>query len=113
MKIRIDDIIKAKQEILHWHHHKQEQRMIKILPMQENFNVMLNSDPSEPHYMDYPLQLATVKFEDYGELIVEVPDPPELQALKEQLINQAAKIAQLEQALKVAGISIEAQKDTL
>mgnify|MGYP003669837582 CR=1 FL=1 len=96
MKIRIEDIIKARNEIVHYHQQKQEQRVIKILPMQENFNVPLSSDPSEPHYMDYPLQLATVKFEDYGELIVEVPDPPELQALKEQLINQAAKIAQLE-----------------
>ena len=99
MKIRIDDIIKAKQEILHWHHHKQEQRVLMIHPMHENFNVMLNSDPNEPHGMHYPMQLATIKFDDYGPLILEVPDPPELIELKKLSVSQAAKIVELKKKL--------------
>jgi hypothetical protein len=97
MKFKMNSIMKARQEILYWHQHHQEQRSLRLLPDQENFCLARNDAQ-----VDYSQTLATVRFEDYGDLILEIPDAPasavkELDKLKLQLkeIKQILTIVKL------------------
>jgi hypothetical protein len=83
MRIKMSDIIDARQTVLNNHQLHRDIREVKLLPMQEEAPYLMNSSNATAH--DYPVTLATVKYEQYGPLILEVPDPPELEALREKV----------------------------
>jgi hypothetical protein len=105
MKISMETIVKAREEVLAYHQ-KREDRQVTIMPMQENFWALRVATSGQAAHVEYPIQLATVKFEDYGELILEVRDPPELEALR-------AKVAELEKERKWIDVIKELPKATM
>jgi hypothetical protein len=83
MKIKMAAIIDARQKVLNRYKFDNEQIIMQILPIQENMGII-----SEPKLN---ITLATVKYEQYGDMILEIPDAPvtpeiaELDKLKLQL----------------------------
>ncbi len=83
MRMKMTAIIENRGKVQKRHRLHSEIREVKLLPMQEEAPYLMNSSNATAH--DYLVTLATVKYEQYGPLILEVPDPPELEALRENV----------------------------
>lgn len=87
-------IMDVRQKVLNRYKFDNEQVMMQILPIQKTASVHTVSDPEET------ITLATIKYEDYGNMILEIPDSPKMVELA-KLKLKLKKVKQILNIIKI------------